>query len=392
MGFSLKKALRVKVDKNTGRNLVKNYTGVATGPVGSALGYTNLAGMAYDAVTGAKLGPDGNPMSGQIDTSAEARYEKLMADQRAKNATANESYTQQLKDAAEGKGPSLATALLKSNSNRSLAQTLSAAQTAGASPLQTRNMFQLRGQQSRDLAEQGAQARIQEQDTARTQLGNQLANQATSARQDITSGYDMATGAANVQRTADSERLRAQQDRDAANRARNQQLLAAGIAAAGTALSDENAKVAPKADKKSSKMGDAMAAFGKTLMPKADEDPLMAGAKSLGKSIYDSRKKKKGAALSDERSKLPPAKKEVNSFMDELEALQYEYKDPSAPGAAEGTRVGITAQDLEKSSLGKTLVKNSAGGKMVDTVQGFGTVLAATAELNRRLKKLEGKK
>lgn len=384
MGFNLRKATRVKLDRGTGKNLVKNIVGQTVGPAGSALGVTKFAGDLYDAATGMLNPQDGGGGGpGPVDNSASKRYEALLDEQRKKNLAANEAYTKQLQDAAEGKTPSLAGAQMKAASNRTLAQTLSAAQTAGASPLATRQLFQLRGQQSRDLSEQSGLARMQEQEAARNALGAQLANAANQARQDITSGYDIARGPIDTQFAADQARLRAQQDRDAQHRDMNTRLLGATLAAGGTLLSDEQQKQSPmkpilksKSEKSKShaKVGEALTAFAESL---SDSDSY----------------NKRGKALSDERQKkLPSAKKEVNSFLDELEALKYEYKDPSAPGAAPGERVGITAQDLEKSSLGSKLVQETSQGKMVDTVQGFGTVLAAQAELNRRLKKLEGKK
>lgn len=411
MGMFGKKAFSFKIDKNSGRNLVKNYIGQASGPVGTKLGWAETGGILWDKATGKRIG--NGPGSTAVDGSAADRYEALLTEQRLKNTAANEAYTQQLKDAAEGKGPSLANAQLKAASNRSLAQTLSAAQSGNASPLSTRNMFQLRGMQGRDLAEQAAQATIQEQTTARGLLGGQLANQANSARQDITSGYDIAKAPGDAQMIANNERARAQSAADIAKRDRDAQILGSTIETGGKILlgSDEENKQAPENEKtnvdaksvpqpKWKKMlGGGLETFGKGFQPDPERkrSPYQS---TFAEDLANARRKKTRGSessdmMSDERakkpSKLPPAKKEVNSFLDELEALKYEYKDPSAPGAAPGERVGITAQDLEKSTLGSKLVHNTANGKMVDTVQGFGTVLAAQAELNRRLKKLEKK-
>jgi hypothetical protein len=99
-------------------------------------------------------------------------------------------------------------------------------------------------------------------------------------------------------------------------------------------------------------------------------------------------------ALSDETQKknIKPAKKQVDSFLKELNARQFEYKQPDSLGASEGKKVGIMAQDLEKSSLGKQMVKEVNGNKMVDMAGGFSAVLAAQARLNERLENLEKKK
>lgn len=100
-----------------------------------------------------------------------------------------------------------------------------------------------------------------------------------------------------------------------------------------------------------------------------------------------------GSAFSDARGKTQLARAPRSTSQDMLDNLKpytYDYKEPKAVGAAEGRRYGILAQDLEKSEAGKTIVFETAQGKMIDTVQGFGLVLATLADINERLKKLEG--
>jgi hypothetical protein len=50
------------------------------------------------------------------------------------------------------------------------------------------------------------------------------------------------------------------------------------------------------------------------------------------------------------------------------------------------------AQELEKSELGRRLVKDTPSGKMVDYGRGLGTMLAAIADMNSRVKELETRK
>jgi hypothetical protein len=94
-----------------------------------------------------------------------------------------------------------------------------------------------------------------------------------------------------------------------------------------------------------------------------------------------------GSIFSDEKAKkdISPTDK-IRAFLDELDAKEYKYKEPSAKGAAPGKRYGIIAQDLEKSDVGKSLVSDTEQGKMVDTDQAVGALLAAVADLNKRLK------
>jgi hypothetical protein len=103
---------------------------------------------------------------------------------------------------------------------------------------------------------------------------------------------------------------------------------------------------------------------------------------------------------SDKQNKNPPeskrdfpkANKKLADMLDKLQPYEYEYKDTSLPGTSEGRNIGIMAQDLEKSEAGRELVKNTPDGKVIDTKKTFSAMLAAQADLNKRLKAVEGKK
>lgn len=99
-----------------------------------------------------------------------------------------------------------------------------------------------------------------------------------------------------------------------------------------------------------------------------------------------------GAAfLSDERQKkhVKDGSDDSYKFLDALKPKTYEYKNPALPGAGPGEHVSVMAQDLEKTKGGKQMVKETPQGKMVDYGQGLAQMLAATADLHQRLKKLE---
>lgn len=103
-----------------------------------------------------------------------------------------------------------------------------------------------------------------------------------------------------------------------------------------------------------------------------------------------------GAMASDERVKtdVKPAGKKIESFLDALGAHEYEYKGEAKKSAlgGEGKHVSPMAQELEKTELGKGMVEDTAGGKVVDYGKGFGVMLATMKEMHERLKKIEGKK
>lgn len=85
---------------------------------------------------------------------------------------------------------------------------------------------------------------------------------------------------------------------------------------------------------------------------------------------------------------------EIDDFLSKLDPSQYDYvEDAIEKGAPEDKTVGVMAQDMEKSKIGKTLVEEDEDGdKMVDVPKTVGALVAATANMNKRLKKLEGGK
>jgi hypothetical protein len=96
---------------------------------------------------------------------------------------------------------------------------------------------------------------------------------------------------------------------------------------------------------------------------------------------------RRAAVVSDEDEKTDA--KGVQEMLDHLHAYSYRYKDPSMAGAAPGRRVGVMAQDLEKSPLGASFVREQDGHKVVDYGQALGAMMAAHAAANDRLNEHE---
>jgi hypothetical protein len=94
---------------------------------------------------------------------------------------------------------------------------------------------------------------------------------------------------------------------------------------------------------------------------------------------------------SDRRAKRDIKPADTKGFLDALRSYSYHYRDEGKHG--EGERLGIMAQDLEKTATGKHLVKPDAEGvKRVD-VGGLALALAgAASDMHRRLSKIEGKR
>lgn len=113
-----------------------------------------------------------------------------------------------------------------------------------------------------------------------------------------------------------------------------------------------------------------------------------AGIAGIGKAI---------AGMSDENEKTD--KKTVSQskagkglyedFISKIKAKTFEYKDPSAPGASEGRKLGVMAQDLEKSEIGKQMVFDTPGGKMVDFAKAIAPMLAIQSVQNKEIDNLK---
>lgn len=100
-----------------------------------------------------------------------------------------------------------------------------------------------------------------------------------------------------------------------------------------------------------------------------------------------------GGGGSDERMKKdikPLASQDVNDMLDNLVPSTYKYKNPDMPWTRPGPQAGVMAQDLEKSPMGASMVRDTPVGKIVDTNAAIGALLAANADLHKRLKKIEG--
>jgi hypothetical protein len=95
-------------------------------------------------------------------------------------------------------------------------------------------------------------------------------------------------------------------------------------------------------------------------------------------------------SMSDIRAKtnISPGAGEVESFLDALNSYKYNYKDPAAADET-GMFVGVMAQDLEKTPMGASFVKDTPNGKQVDYGHGLAAILASQANIHDRLRHLE---
>lgn len=120
------------------------------------------------------------------------------------------------------------------------------------------------------------------------------------------------------------------------------------------------------------------------------------GAKALTEltKYYNDALKREGKKYSDEdlKTDISYDDKDVSSFLNRLKPASYNYKDEvkDSPLASKDRQIGVMAQDLEKSEMGKESVTDTSQGKIVDYKDLQPKMLASLAALNQRLKKLEG--
>ena len=78
----------------------------------------------------------------------------------------------------------------------------------------------------------------------------------------------------------------------------------------------------------------------------------------------------------------------VGKTLEGVRPISYEY----APGAGpSGRRLGVSAQELERTPLGAGMVRETPSGKAIDVPQATGALLGMVGELGKRLRKVEGK-
>lgn len=97
------------------------------------------------------------------------------------------------------------------------------------------------------------------------------------------------------------------------------------------------------------------------------------------------------AAMSDERLKteISDAHDDIDEMLEALRPKRYRYKDEKH-GA--GSRVGIMAQDMERSRAGRDVVRELPDGKALDINAALSAALASSARLHERLRKVETRK
>lgn len=243
--------------------------------------------------------------------------------------------------AATGKAPSVAEQQLRQGQRQAMQDSMALAASSRSNPQAAARAAI--GANARAQAEASAQAsmlRAQEQAAARNALMGAASQIRASDQQSVGQAQQLQLGAA-------SSALDAQQAR-------------AGIAADvyAQAMSGDTQRALAREQARAQKQANTLSAIGQGIQAASD--------KRLKTNV------RQGDEL-------------ASAFLDSLSSKLYSYKD--SPNV---DKLGVMAQDMEKSRLGKQAVtKDAHGMRFIDTEDATSALLAAVANLHGRLKKVE---
>lgn len=186
---------------------------------------------------------------------------------------------------------------------------------------------------------------------------------------------------------------------------------AANTLAAGTQTIQGGSAAADAAAKVEAAQRQGLAALGTglaTLFKGSSSGSTTSGAQPSGGGAQEYIDRNGNGTTSDDHSSPPTdddttsdrrAKTDVSdgeaaaqSILDAMNPKSFRYKDGvRGPGVSPGKKTGVMAQDLERSPAGKSLVKDTPGGKVIDGAGSTGTLMAMLATLNKRLDRVEGR-
>ncbi len=299
-------------------------------------------GMSISPPEGS-IGTSGGLQNGMAPTGPDARGAPMVADSSFRGDQG--ALVRMLQQQASGQGPSLAALQTREALDRGLAQQRSFAagarpgNSAAAARMAAQNMSQL----NQGAASQEQQGRLAEALAAQQALGGVLQG---ARAQDLQLGGLNQAGQLQTTQMNDQRLLQLLQ-------LQQQQAIAQGT-------------------------GQFAAQQAAAQMPTGWQTALGTAGQLAG---Y-------GAMLSDERAKegIRDARAEIDQLLAALRPVAYSYKDPAH---GEGEIIGVIAQDVERSEVGRALVEEVDGLKQIDLLKGFGVLLAAVGRIDERLRKLE---
>lgn len=324
------------------------------------------------------------PILGLFETKAESR--------RRRN----------IDDMARGRGPSLARQQLLEGMRRTQQGMQSAAYgSRGNQQLAMRNALNAGAQVAADTNQQAANARMQEQLWAMGEQGRIAKEQADGINQAIfgvaSAIGNAATGGGLGAAQAASGAAGGGGGWAAPGRANlmsrstpmsqvygslDAQFGAPGTVTNEMLLSDERVKAAAAAgNERARRMLDDYARLVRTRQFQDD----------LGQAVRQGYAEGLGGVLGDQVVDLLNRSR-VRDVLRSVAPTEFNYRDPDQPGARDGRRLGVMAQDLERTELGRQMTQRGPDGNLrIDPAAATGALLAAASDLQQRMDRLESR-
>ena len=337
-------------------------------------GLSFVAGLAKDiyqgtdktSVTGLQTAADNKDLYKQqyLDYQAPVAP-KLENDQTAEDRANQLKLLQNYQGVLDGTAPSVAQLQLQQTTDKNEQQqmALAAASRAQNSGLAWRNAAQNAAGLNQAQAGQAALLRAQEQNDARTGMSGLTQNISNN-------DYNISNGDVN---SANTNRKQSEDElndlRNAINKSTDQ-LLGGGEAADKNTIQEVN---------------NTSQAVGAGIAHYASKDP---NESQIPTGISDD----PDGLASDRRLKthVTDAKSsDIQAFLAAYRPKEFDYRDGgTGPGEQPGRHLGVMAQDLERTRVGRGMVTDTPRGKAI-TPQAIGALLAAAADHERRLKGME---
>jgi hypothetical protein len=274
-----------------------------------------------------------------------------------------------------GQAPSVAQIQQQQAFGQQQAQQLGMAAAAGRGgnqALAMRNAMYNTGNLGAQQASASALLRAQEQATARAQMGGVL-------EQGRASDIGLATNQAQLQQQAGLQNQANIQQAGAQNAQMLQQANAANqqsqVATRGQAIQEQAARANQAIQAQQNQVLAATGGFNANMQKQQAYGGLIGSG--LGAL----------ATLSDRRAKRdvePLGSPSVQEFLGALKPSEYRYAGRT------DRKAGVMAQDVEKSRVGRTMVRDTRVGKVIDIQSATGAMLAALGDLHQRISRVEG--
>ena len=323
-----------------------------------------MGGILKNAGAALGFGTSTSGVNGAGQMSEDEAYRQI---QILKAQEANQrAFGDQLYNQAAGKAPSFAEAQMRQSQDRNLAQQMAMAKAnrSANAGLQSRNVQMNAAAGGQAVNQAAGMAKMLEQQQNQAQYSNYLGGLQNSAQ-----------GMLGVNNQAQNQAFNANMQNDANLRKGFGEAL--GMATSG-GTSIVNMFKTPTPE------GGGMA----STVP-SSEAFTMGGGMLSGGAGAGAASMAGPAMISDKNEKTNIKQGSSKNFLDALTAYEYDYKNSKN---GEGKHMSVMAQDLEKAGpVGKSMVQDVQGTKVVDYGKGFGAILAAQADLNKRLAEIESK-